>query len=98
MKNKFIAIGHKNPDLDSVLSAVLVSRFGKKVFGFEIEGVVAGDVNNETKYILEKLKIKKPRVLKAIKNEIVVIVDTTEPKQIIDGLTEDNLLAVIDHH
>jgi len=98
MKNKIISIGHKNPDTDSALSAILVSRFSKRIFGFEVEGVVAGSVNNETKYILEKLKIKNPRVLKIIKNEKVILVDTTEPKQIIDGLTEDNLMAIIDHH
>ncbi|MCK5332786.1 manganese-dependent inorganic pyrophosphatase [Candidatus Parcubacteria bacterium] len=98
MKNKIISIGHRNPDTDSALSAILVARFGRKIFGVEIEPVVAGDVNNETKYILEKLKIKKPRVLKSVKKETVILVDTTEPKQIIDGLTEDNLMAIIDHH
>ncbi len=98
MQSKIISIGHKNPDTDSVLSAILVSRFGKKIFGFGIEAVVADDINNETKFVLDFLKLKKPRLLKKIKNESVVLVDTTEPKQIIDGLTEDNLMAVIDHH
>ncbi len=98
MQNKTISIGHKNPDTDSALAAILVSRFSKKIFGVEAEAVVAGSINNETKYILSKLKLKKPRIMKEIKNEKVILVDTTEPKQIIDGLTEDNLLAVIDHH
>lgn len=98
MKNKIISIGHKNPDTDSALSAILVSRFGKKIFGLEIEAVTAGNINNETKYILDLLKIKKPRILKKIKNEKVILVDTTEPSQIIDGLTEENLIAIIDHH
>ncbi len=97
-QNKTIAIGHKNPDTDSILSAILVSRFGKRIFGFDVEAVAAGDINNETKYVLDLLKIKKPRVLKKIKNEKAVVVDTTEPSQIIDGLTEDNLSAIIDHH
>ncbi len=98
MKNKTISIGHKNPDTDSVLSAILVSRFGKKIFGFDVEAVTAGSVNNETKYIHNLFKIKKPRVLKKIKNEKVILVDTTEPSQIIDGLTEENLTAIVDHH
>ncbi|MBW6440498.1 manganese-dependent inorganic pyrophosphatase [Patescibacteria group bacterium] len=98
MNYKIIAIGHKNPDTDSVLSAILISRFAKKIFGFEIDAVVAGKINNETNYILEKLKLKKPRILKIIKKEAVILVDTTEPKQIIDGLMENNLLAIIDHH
>jgi manganese-dependent inorganic pyrophosphatase len=98
MKNKIISIGHKNPDTDSVLSAILVSRFGKKIFGFEIEAVIANNINNETKFVLDFLKLKEPRLLKKIKNEKVIMVDTTEPKQIINGLTEDNLMAIIDHH
>ena len=98
MKNKVISIGHKNPDADSVLAAILVSRFGKRIFGIDIEAVVADGINNETKFVLDFLKIKKPRILKKIKNERVVLVDTTESSQIIDGLTEDNLLAIIDHH
>ena len=98
MKNKTISIGHKNPDTDSALAAILISRFGKKIFGLDVEAVTAGSVNNETEYILNLLKIKKPRILKKIKNENVVLVDTTEPSQIIDGLTEENLTAVIDHH
>jgi manganese-dependent inorganic pyrophosphatase len=98
MKQKVIAIGHKNPDADSVLSAILVSKFGRKIFGFDVEAVIADEINNETKFVLDFLKIKKPRLLKKIKNEKVILVDTTEPNQIIDGLTEDNLLAIIDHH
>ena len=98
MQQKIISIGHKNPDADSVLSAVLISRFGRKMFGLDVEAVVANEINNETKFILNLLKIKTPRILKKIKNEKVILVDTTEPNQIIDGLTEDNLLAIIDHH
>lgn len=98
MQNKVISIGHKNPDADSVLAAVLISRFGKKIFGFDVEAVIADEINNETKFVLNFLKIKTPRILKKIKNESVILVDTTEPNQIIDGLTKDNLLAIIDHH
>lgn len=98
MKNKIISIGHKNPDVDSVLSAILISKFGKKIFGVEVEAVVADKINNETKFVLDFLKIKKPKLLKRIKNESVILVDTTEETQIVDGLTEDNLLAIIDHH
>ncbi len=97
-QNKVISIGHKNPDTDSILSAILVSKFGKRMFGFDVEAVAAGSPNNETKFVLDFLKIKKPRVLKKIKNEDVILVDTTEPNQIIDGLNEENILAIIDHH
>lgn len=98
MKSTIIALGHKNPDSDSVISSILVSRFGKKIFGFEVESRVAGDVNNETKFVLDYLKIQKPKLIKTIKSEQVIMVDTTEPSQIVEGLTEDNLVGIIDHH
>jgi manganese-dependent inorganic pyrophosphatase len=98
MATKTIVIGHKNPDTDSVLSAILVSRFSKKILGFEAEARIAGDVNNETKFVLDLVKEVKPKLIKKITTENVVLVDTTEPGQIIEGLTEDNLVGIIDHH
>jgi len=98
MATKTIVVGHKNPDTDSVLSAILVSKFSKKILGFESESRIAGDVNSETKYILNLVKIQKPELIKKITTENVVLVDTTEPGQIVEGLTEDNLVGIIDHH
>lgn len=98
MQNKTISIGHVNPDTDTVLAAILASRFAKKIFGFEVEPRVAGNFNNETKYLLETLKIAKPQIIEKITDENVVMVDTTEPGQILPGLTDVNLAAIIDHH
>lgn len=95
---KTVAIGHKNPDTDSVLSAILVSKFSKKIFGFEAEARIAGDVNNETKFVLEFVKENKPKLLKKISGENVILVDTMELEQIIEGLTKENLVGIIDHH
>ncbi len=96
--SKTISVGHTNPDTDSVLSAILISQFGKKIFGFEIEPRVAGEINNETKFILNLLKIPKPDLIQKITDENVVMVDTTEPGQIIGGLHDTNLAGIIDHH
>lgn len=99
MKAKTIVIGHKNPDSDSVFSAILVAQFGKKIFNIDnIESRVAGELNNESKFVLDLLKLQKPKLSKAVKNEQVILVDTTEMSQVIDGVTEDNLVGVIDHH
>lgn len=95
---KTIVVGHKNPDTDSVLSAILVAKFSKKIFGFEAEARVAGDINNETKFVLDLVKEVKPKVIKKITSETVVLVDTMEPEQIVEGLTEENLVGIIDHH
>lgn len=98
MSNKAISIGHINPDTDSALSAILVSKFGKEIFGFEIEAAIASGINNETKHVLNLLKINQPRQIGKITDEMVVLVDTTEPGQILEGLTDVNLAGIIDHH
>jgi manganese-dependent inorganic pyrophosphatase len=98
MATKTIALGHKNPDTDSVISAILVSKFAKKLFGFEIESRAAGDINNETRFILNLVAETKPKTIKKIGLECVVLVDTSEPGQIIEGLNEENLVGIIDHH
>lgn len=96
--SKTISLGHMNPDLDSVASAILISRFGKKIFDFDVESRIAGNTNNETKYILNFLKIAKPAIIEKITDENVIMVDTTESGQILPGLTDVNLAAIIDHH
>jgi len=98
MEDKIISIGHTNPDTDSVLSAILIAKFSEKIFGAEASPAIAGDVNNETKFILDFLKIQKPELTQKISGEQVIMVDTTEPAQIIEGLTETNLYAIVDHH
>ena len=98
MATKTIVIGHKNPDTDSVLSAILVSKFSKKILGIEAEARIAGDVNNETKFVLNLTGETKPKLAKKIAGENVVLVDTMESEQIIEGLAEENLVGIIDHH
>ena len=99
---KVIIIGHKNPDADSILCAIVVDFYSKAVFGCQAQAKRAGEINNETRFILSSLpksaKIKLPQLLKKIGREKIILVDTTEPNQIISGLNKDNLLAIIDHH
>ncbi len=98
MNNKTISIGHINPDTDSVLSAIVVAEYSEKIFGFKAEPKIAGDINNETKYVLDLLKIKKPERIGRITAEEIILVDTTEPGQLAEGINETNLLVIIDHH
>lgn len=98
MQRKVIAVGHLNPDTDSVLAAFIAARFGKKLFGFEVENRVAGPLNHESKFVWGLLKLPKPKLLKAVKKEEIVLVDTTESSQLAKGINGDNLVAIVDHH
>lgn len=64
--DKIYIFGHKNPDTDSVMSAIALSYL-KNSLGLNTEAVVLGEINNETKYALDYFKFKVPRYLNDVK-------------------------------
>ena len=75
---KILIFGHKNPDTDSIMSALLMEKFDKNL-GFEVEAVRLGNINKETKYVLDYLGIKAPRLVEKIEDGAeVVLVDHKE--------------------
>lgn len=69
MKNKIFIFGHKNPDTDSVCSAISLSYL-KNALGFNTEPRILSNINEETKYILKKFKIKIPDILNDVKLQV----------------------------
>ncbi len=61
--------GHKNPDTDSVCSAIALSYLKNKL-GFNTIPMVLGNLNAETKYALKTFNIKEPSHLNDIKLQI----------------------------
>ncbi|MDU2064044.1 MAG: putative manganese-dependent inorganic diphosphatase [Sporomusaceae bacterium] len=55
-------MGHKNPDTDSICSAIAYAGL-KQALGIDAIAARAGKVNNETKYILDKLGVKAPLLI-----------------------------------
>jgi manganese-dependent inorganic pyrophosphatase len=55
-------IGHRNPDTDSICSAIGYSNL-KKALGFNAVPARCGKINNETKYALEYFKVDQPLLL-----------------------------------
>ena len=64
--NKIIIVGHKNPDTDSIVSAIAAQEFFTKVLGKESKAYRAGVINNETKFILEKVGIEIPEQITTV--------------------------------
>ena len=56
---KVYIFGHKNPDTDSVTSAISLSYLKNKL-GEKTVPCILGEVNNETKYVLEYFNEKEP--------------------------------------
>lgn len=69
MNNKIFIFGHKNPDTDSVCSAICLSYL-KNALGFNTEPRILSNLNEETKFILKKFKINIPELLNDVKLQI----------------------------
>ena len=58
--------GHKNPDTDSVCSAISLSYL-RNSLGENTEPRILSNINEETKYVLKKFKIPTPEILNDVK-------------------------------
>lgn len=90
-------IGHKNPDTDSVVSAIAYAEF-KKVQGVEAVPAIQGDLNPETKLVLEKFGFSAPEKVTDAAGKQIILVDHGNLAGAPDHLTAGDLLEVIDHH
>lgn len=64
--NKTLIFGHKKPDTDSVVAAISLSYLKNKL-GMNCEPRVLGEINSETKFILDYFHIKYPKYLNDVK-------------------------------
>ncbi|RLJ86443.1 manganese-dependent inorganic pyrophosphatase [Planococcus citreus] len=97
--SKVFVLGHKNPDTDSICSAIAYTHL-KKELGMDAEAIRLGEANNETLFALEHFKAQNPRLVKRASDEVkqVILVDHNERQQSIDDIDEVRVIEVIDHH
>ncbi len=69
MQDKIFIFGHKNPDTDSVCSAISLSYL-YNYLGNNTEARILSNINEETKYVLKKFKVPVPEVLDDVKLQI----------------------------
>ena len=68
MKKTYI-FGHKNPDTDSVCGAISLSYL-KNTLGYSTEAKVLGEINDETKFVLNYFHFSVPKMLDDVKVKI----------------------------
>lgn len=97
--DKILIFGHKNPDTDSICSAIAYADL-KKQLGLNVEPIRLGNVNSETQYALDFFKVDAPRVVEAVSAEAknVILVDHNERQQSANDIESVRVLEVIDHH
>ncbi|WP_010195106.1 manganese-dependent inorganic pyrophosphatase [Bacillus sp. m3-13] len=96
---KVLVLGHKNPDTDSICSAIAYAEL-KKQLGMDAEQVRLGELNGETEYALKEFNSEVPRLVETVANEVkeVILVDHNERQQSVSDIDQVRILEVIDHH
>lgn len=62
-QRKIYVVGHKNPDTDSICSAIAYANLKRKLTGKEYIAKRAGEINGETKYVLDTFGVEAPEYL-----------------------------------
>jgi manganese-dependent inorganic pyrophosphatase len=96
---KVLIFGHKNPDTDTICSAIAYANLKTKL-GFTVEPVRLGEVNGETQYALDHFQVEAPRLVETVANEAkeVILVDHNERQQSASDIEKVRVIEVIDHH
>lgn len=65
--NKIYVVGHKNPDTDSICSAIAYAYLKSEITGKKYVARRAGQINDETRYVLDRFGVEAPRLLSDVK-------------------------------
>ena len=98
MENKVLIFGHKNPDTDTICSAMAEEILNRKN-GWDTKAVRLGNVNKETQYVLNYLGLEAPELIEKVEEgQEVLLVDHNEFNQSVEGIEKAKILGVTDHH
>ena len=91
--------GHKNPDSDTVLSSLILEGLEKTLGVYNVKAYRLGNINKETKYVLDFFGVKEPELLEEIdEGTSVMMVDHNEFSQSVKGIEKAKIIRVVDHH
>ena len=91
---KIYVFGHKKPDTDSI-SGTLALTYLKNKLGINAEARSLGDINNETKFVLDYFNVEEPKYINDVKLQIkntnyVKDYYLNEKKSLYDGFNHMN--------
>ena len=99
MENNILIFGHKNPDTDTICSAMVKEILNKKNGCEKSKAVRLGNVNKETQYVLDYLGLEAPELIEKVEEgQEVILVDHNEFNQSVEGIEKAKILGVVDHH
>lgn len=69
-ENSVWVIGHRNPDTDSICAAIAYADLQNHLSETKYEPKRAGNLNEETKYVLRKFKVKIPAYVDDVRTQV----------------------------
>lgn len=95
---KTFIFGHKNPDTDTIASALVMEDL-QKALGNDAQAARLGEVSDETQFALDYFKVEAPALLETpLADKEVILVDHNEFQQSADDITDATITMVVDHH
>lgn len=70
MKKDIIVIGHKNPDTDSICSAISYAYLKNKIDDENYVAMRAGEINPETAYVLDYFNADAPQLVEDVRAQV----------------------------
>ena len=104
--SNILVFGHKNPDNDAILSAVMFAQLKNQLNdGNTYEARRLGPLPKETELLLEKQGVPAPELLERIDapaegeaRQQVILTDHNESSQSVDGRENAEIIGLVDHH
>lgn len=90
-------VGHKNPDTDSIVSAIALADLMTKR-GVQAVAAAQGALTPESKFVADKFGLKAPELINDATGKKIMLVDHSDIAQTVDNLAKGELLAIVDHH
>ncbi|MEW6607326.1 MAG: putative manganese-dependent inorganic diphosphatase [bacterium] len=97
-----LIIGHKNPDTDSVVSAIAYAELRKTLGDKNVKPASVGEINDETRFVLDYFEVEPPLVIKDLYLRVEdvmtpspILVNIDSPiKNVLDIMKEKGFLMV----
>lgn len=93
MDNPVYVFGHRNPDTDSICSAICYARLKTLLTGKEYIAKRAGHLNEETQYVLKRNEVAAPEYIKDVRPQVQDV-----DIHIIEGVSEDISMKAAYHY
>jgi manganese-dependent inorganic pyrophosphatase len=69
-RDKVFVIGHKNPDTDSICSAIAYANLKRRITGRMYSARRAGQINEETLYVLKRFGVEAPDYINDVRTQV----------------------------